>query len=224
MKHTGKLLVLSLGAWSLWATGSDAGDGPSTAATNPATVVSFDQVPSGELPTGWTCGVTGSGNPKWEIMEDDAAPSQRKVLAQTGEGTYPFCVASGVALADGFVEVKFKPVSGGEDQAGGLIWRFKDKDDYYITRANALENNVTIYHTIDGVRRAFKNVDMNVSPNAWHTLRAEFKGSNFTVFFDGRKALEAEDSTLEGSGPVGVWTKADSKTYFDDFRYGASER
>lgn len=222
MKHTVKLLVLSLAAASLWANDGHATDVPDAGAGKPATVVNFDDTPSGELPKGWTSGVTGSGSPKWEVIEEKSAPSQTKVLAQTGEGTYPFCVASGVAMDDGFVEVKFKPVSGSEDQAGGLIWRFKDKDDYYITRANALENNVTIYHTIKGVRRSFKSVDMSVSGNTWHTLRAEFKGSNFTVLFDGQKALEAEDSSLEGSGAVGVWTKADSETYFDDFRYGSS--
>jgi hypothetical protein len=182
--------------------------------------VSFDNVRPGELPNGWTAGVTGRGTPKWMAAKDDTAPSKPNVLAQTGEGTFPFCVDTGVSLRDGFVEVKFKPISGREDQAGGLIWRFQDKDNYYVARANALEDNVTIYHTVKGVRRAFKNVDMKVSPKEWHTLRVDFQGSRFTVRFDGKTAIEASDDTFSGPGGVGVWTKADSITHFDDFRYG----
>jgi len=185
-----------------------------------STTVSFDDVPVGALPTGWLPGVTGKGSPKWAVTKDESAPSAPNVLAQTGEGTYPFCVDARASLADGFVEVAFKPISGREDQAGGIVFRFKDKDDYYITRANALEDNVTIYHTVGGTRRAFKNVDMKVSGQTWHTLRVEFRGTRFTVYFDGRKAIEAEDDTIQGAGAVGVWTKADSVTHFDDFRYG----
>lgn len=184
------------------------------------TVVNFDDVLARGLPKGWTAGVTGQGNPKWAVIKDDSAPSKPNVLAQTGDGTYPFCVNASAAIADGFVEVKFKPVSGREDQAGGLIWRFKDKDNYYIARANALEDNVTIYHTTKGVRRSFKNVDMKVATRVWHTLRVEFKAAHFTVYLDGRKAIEADDTTLSGAGGVGVWTKADSVTHFDDFNYG----
>jgi hypothetical protein len=185
-----------------------------------ATTVSFDDVPPGTLPKGWSAGVTGKGTPKWAVTKDESAPSGPNVLAQTGEGTFPFCVDPGVSLVDGFAEVKFKPISGGEDQAGGIVFRFQDRDNYYITRANALEDNVTIYHTVKGVRRAFKNVDMKVTPKEWHTLRIEFRGTRFTVYFDGRKAIEAEDDTIRGAGAVGVWTKADSVTHFDDFSYG----
>src|SRR5206468_11872820 len=129
------------------------------------------------------------------------------------------CADTGASLADGFVQVKFKPVSGGEDQAGGLIWRFKDKDNYYIARANALEDNVTIYHTVKGVRRSFKNVNTKVTAKTWHTLRVDFKGEQFAVSYDGKKVIEARDTTFSGPGAVGVWTKADSATYFDDFRF-----
>ena len=124
-----------------------------------------------------------------------------------------------MAIKDGFVEVKFKPVSGRDDQAGGLIWRFADGDNYYVARANALEDNVTIYHTVAGKRSSFKNVDAKVAGNVWHTLRVDFKGSHFTVSFDGKAVLEADDQTFAGAGAVGVWTKADSVTLFDDFTY-----
>src|SRR5262245_20802416 len=185
-----------------------------------ATTVNFDDVEPGNLPKGWTAGVTGKGSPNWAVTKDDSAPSAPNVLAQTGEGTFPICVDPSTSLADGFVEVKFKPISGGEDQAGGIVWRFKDKDNYYITRANALEDNVTIYHTIKGSRRSFKNVDTKVAKQTWHTLRVEFRGTRFTVYFDGKKVIEAEDDKIQGAGAVGVWTKADSVTNFDDFAYG----
>jgi hypothetical protein len=123
-------------------------------------------------------------------------------------------------LKDGFVEVKFKPISGREDQAGGLVWRAKDSNNYYVARANALEDNVTIYHTVNGRRTEKKRASMKVAPNQWHTLRVDFQGTRFTVMCDGKKALEWEDDTFKDAGKVGVWTKADSVTLFDDFSYG----
>ena len=184
-----------------------------------AMTINFDETKPGELPAGWMGGVTGGGTPKWEVVADATAPSQSNALKQAGEGTYPWCVKKDVALTDGFVEVKFKPLAGKEDQAGGVVWRWKDGDNYYVARANALEDNVTIYHTLKGSRRAFKNVNAKVAPNQWHTLRVDFKANHFVVTFDGRKAIEADDDSITGAGAVGVWTKADSVTLFDDFRF-----
>ena len=119
--------------------------------------------------------------------------------------------------------MKFKPVAGQEDQAGGLVWRAQDADNYYIARANALEDNVTIYHTIKGRRVAFKSVDHRVRSGVWHSLRVDFQGNRFTVSFDGDKVLEASDDSFKAAGKVGVWTKADSVTLFDDFSYGTPQ-
>ena len=113
----------------------------------------FDKAPVGALPAGWKCGVTGRGSPRWQVEADATAPGKPNVLKQTGSGTFPWCVKSGVSIADGFVEVKFKSISGREDQAGGLVWRWKDGDNYYVARANALENNVSLYCTENGNRR-----------------------------------------------------------------------
>ena len=187
-------------------------------------VVNFDDTPAESLPGGWEAGVTGHGTPKWAVMKAEDAPSRPNVFAQTGEGTYPYCVNKSASLENGFVEVKFKAISGKEDQAAGIVWRFQDGDNYYVTRANALEDNVIIYHTVNGKRGAFKNVNMKVAGGMWHTLRVDFKGSHFVVTFDGQKALDAYDTTFAGAGAVGVWTKADSVTYFDDFTYGPSEK
>jgi hypothetical protein len=190
-------------------------------AVSSADTVNFDSMNAGGAPPGWTATQTGSGSAKWSVEKDDSAPSKPSVLKQSGQATFPVCFKNDTSLKDGFVEVKFKPVSGKEDQAGGVIWRVRDANNYYIARANALEDNVTIYHTINGNRVAFKNINTKVTPGAWHTLRVDFAGNKFTVSFDGKKVIEANDESFKEPGKVGVWTKADSVTLFDNFTYGA---
>ncbi len=185
-----------------------------------AGTTNFDDARTGEAPGGWTATQTGSGAAKWTIEKDASAPSQPNVLKQSGVAAYPVCLKNDTSFKDGFVEVKFKAVSGKDDQAGGVIWRAKDADNYYIARANALEDNVCIYHTIKGKRTEKKRTEMKVAPNEWHTLRVEFTGNHFTVMLNGNKAIEWDDSTFTEAGMVGVWTKADSVTLFDDFSYG----
>lgn len=185
-----------------------------TAATD-----TFDDASPGALPDTWAGTQTGVGRAKWTIEKDASAPSQPHVLKQSGEATYAICYKKDARIKDGFVEVKFKPISGKEDQAGGLIWRLKDPNNYYVARANALEDNVTIYHTINGKRTERKRVRMKVASNQWHTLRIDFHGNHFKVTFNGKPALEWEDETFKNAGAVGVWTKADSVTLFDDFYY-----
>jgi hypothetical protein len=189
-----------------------------------ADTVNFDDLKTGAPPPGWIATKTGNGTAKWEIVADDSAPSKPNVLKQSGEATYPVCIKDDTSLKDGFVEVKFKPISGKEDQAGGVIWRCKDKDNYYISRANALEDNVTIYHTINGKRSEKKRINTKVASNKWHTLRVDFKDNYFVVTFDGKKAFTWKDDTFKNAGKVGVWTKADSTTLFDDFSYGADAK
>jgi len=185
-----------------------------------AETVNFDNLKTGAAPAGWTATKTGSGEVKWTIERESTAPSKPNVLKQSGQATFPICIKDDTNLKDGFVEVKFKPISGKEDQAGGLVWRVKDSNDYYVARANALEDNVTIYDTIDGRRTERKRTNTRVSSNQWHTLRVDFQGSHFTVTFDGKKAIDWDDEKFKEAGKVGVWTKADSVTLFDDFAYG----
>jgi hypothetical protein len=190
-----------------------------------AETVDFDATPVGALPRGWVAGVTGGAPPNWQIVADDSVPGKLHALKQGAEfagHVYPWCVKRDALLKDGFVQVRFKPVSGKEDEAGGLIWRWQDGDDYYVARANAAEDNVTIYHTVKGTRTEFKRTAMKVAPNQWHTLRVDFKGSHFTVTFDGQKAIEWDDDTFPNAGAVGVWTKADSVTLFEDFTFEAT--
>ena len=191
------------------------------AASSSADTVTFDNFKTGAAPPGWTATQTGRGSAKWSVEKDDSAPSKPNVLKQSGQATFPVCIKNDTNLKDGFVEVKFKPVAGKEDQAGGVIWRVQDANNYYISRANALEDNVTIYHTINGKRVAFKSINTKVTSGAWHTLRVDFAGNKFTVTFDGNKVIDATDESFANAGKVGVWTKADSVTEFDNFTYGA---
>ena len=187
-----------------------------------AETINFDADAPGSLPAGWQQGVTGRGSPKWAVSADPGAPSKPNVLQQSGSGTFPWCVLPKTALADGFVEVRFRPISGRDDQAGGIVWRWKNGDNYYIARANALEDNVSLYHTTNGRRITIKYVDAPVAKNAWHTLRVEFAGKRIKVALDGKTYIDLEDAHIAGSGAVGLWTKADSVTAFDDFSYGAT--
>jgi hypothetical protein len=185
-----------------------------------AETIGFDKDAAGAMPDGWTAGVTGRGAAHWTVERDPGAPSAPNVLKQSGSGDFPWCVRRDKVLADGFVEVKFKALSGREDQAGGIVWRWKDGNNYYVARANALENNVALYYTENGNRRTIKYVDAPVAGNAWHVLRAEFRGRHIRVLLDGNAYVELDDGHIAGPGAVGVWTKADSVTAFDDFSFG----
>jgi len=191
--------------------------------------VTFDDLKTGAPPPGWTASKTGTGEAKWSIEKDDTAPSKPNVLKQSGDATYPVCIKEGTSIKDGFVEVKFKPISGKEDQAGGVVWRAKDSDNYYIARANALEDNVVLYKTVKGKRSSLEivgrkggyGVKEKVASGQWHTLRVEFTANKFSLLFNGKKLFDVEDNTFSDAGKVGVWTKADSVTLFDDFSYGS---
>jgi hypothetical protein len=180
--------------------------------------ITFDRDTPGQPPAGWTCGATGKGTPQWTVEIEPGG--KRRVLKQSGRAPYPWCVKNDVALADGFVEVRLRPLSGREDQAGGVVWRWKDGDNYYVARANALENNVSLYHTTAGSRRTIQYRDAPVAKDVWHTLRVDFKGAAIRVSLDGKAYIDLQDTHIQGVGKAGVWTKADSVTLFDAFAYG----
>jgi hypothetical protein len=190
------------------------------ASTVGAVTFNFDQDRPGALPDGWLAGVTGRGSQHWSVEADASAPSAPNVLKQSGTGDFPWCVKRGVSITDGFVEVKFKPVSGRDDQAGGVVWRWKDGNNYYVARANALENNISLYYTENGRRITIKYIDAPVPANKWHTLRVAFQANKISVLLDGKRYIQVDDTRIAGAGAVGVWTKADSVTMFDDFTYG----
>lgn len=182
----------------------------------------FDADPIGQAPLGWTCGATGKGSPQWTVEADESAPSRPNVLKQAGTATFPWCVKNSVQAADGAVEVKFKPISGKEDQAGGVVWRWKDANNYYVARASALENNVSLYYTINGVRKTIASKSAPVARGAWHTLRVAYQDDAIEVSLDSKIYIEEKDGHISTAGKAGVWTKADSVTLFDDFSWTAA--
>jgi hypothetical protein len=191
----------------------------------------FETDPIGAAPKGWTATMTGKGDPKWTVEQDQTAPSKSKVLKQSGQATYPLLLKENSSIKDGFIEVKFKAIAGSEDRAAGLVWRARDADNYYVVRANALEDNVVLYKTVNGVRSSLDivgrkggyGVDAAVPANQWHALRLDFSGSRFRVTYNGKQLFEVEDSTFSGAGKVGLWTKADSVTLFDEVSYGETK-
>ena len=197
-----------------------------------AQTINFDSAAAGSVPAGWTVAMTHAGGaPKWEIREDATAPSKPNVFAQVSDdktgGRFPLAVWEKVSFTDGSLTVKFKPISGTGDQAAGLVWRYKDPDNYYIVRANALEDNVVLYKLDKGQRISLApkgapaktyGVKHPVPKNTWSTLKVAFQGNLFTVYFNGKQIFEVEDATFTGAGKAGLWTKADSVTYFDDFQ------
>jgi len=185
-----------------------------------AETVNFDSFSAGALPAEWICGVTGSGASRWTVQTDASAPSKPNVVRQSAVGDFPWCALKDVSLADGYVEVRFKALSGRRDQAGGLMWRWKDGDNYYVARANALENNVSLYYTANGRRNTIRYVDAPVPLNTWHTLRVEFTAAAIKVSLNGKTYIDVQDNRIAGAGAVGMWTKADSVTVFDDFSFG----
>jgi hypothetical protein len=193
--------------------------------------ISFESTQTGAAPEGWTSTLTGSGDPKWTVESDGTAPSKSKVIKQSGRATYPLLLKNDSSLKDGSVEIKFKAISGSQDRAAGVVWRAKDANNYYVARANALEDNVVLYKTVKGVRSPLDIVgrkggygtDVKVPAGTWHSLRVDFSGSRFRVSFNGKQLFEVEDSTFTDAGKIGLWTKADSVTLFDEVTYGETK-
>ncbi len=210
--------------WALVALGCAEAVG---AAAREAISVDFDAAAVGELPAGFSTAVTGGGKASWQVVEDANAPSGRNVLAQTSTDKtsfrFPLCIYERLKAADVTVSVRFKPVSGTVDQAAGLVVRYRDKDNYYIVRANALEDNVRLYKVERGKRQQFAGVNVKVPAKEWQTLAWEVKGTHFRVFLNDSLLFEADDRTFSGVGKVGLWTKADSVTYFDDLTVKMTE-
>ena len=171
-------------------------------------------------PAGFSFGRTGQGREgKWVVLTDPSAPSGDHVLAQTDaddtDYRFPVAVADAPTPRDLRLEVRCKPVGGKVDEACGLVFRYRDPDNYYVARANALEDNVNLYHVVKGRRRQIQGWRGKVTSNTWHGLAVEARGDRLQVFWEGKPILDAKDATFGDAGKVGVWTKADSVTYFD---------
>lgn len=181
----------------------------------------FDSDNPGGMPAGFHGARTGQGSEgKWVVTADSTAPSKPNVVAQTSRDRtdyrFPLLIADRGSFKDLDLSVKFKAVEGDVDRAGGLVFRLKDANNYYVVRANALEDNYRLYHVVNGRRVQFAGANFKVMPGEWHELRVEVTGSKFTCYYDGQKKIDATDDTFKDAGRIGLWTKADSLTYFDD--------
>ena len=180
----------------------------------------FEDRPQAE-PLSFDTALTGKGGPvRWELLEDESAPNGPMVLAETSadrtSDRFPLAILRGFEGRDVEVQVGFKPVSGKVDQAAGLVVRLQDPDNYYIARANALEDNVRLYKVVDGKRRQFAGVDVEIPAGEWQELGLRVEGDHLSVSLDGRELFAATDRSFAEAGRVGLWTKADSLTHFDD--------
>lgn len=178
----------------------------------------------GRIPTGWKADKTGTGDGSvWTVVADETAPSKSGVvLAQTAESPramFNICVAQDTHYKDVELSVAFKAMAGKVDQGGGFVWRYQDNNNYYTCRMNPLEDNYRVYKVVNGKRSPqFQDVTVKVPLNEWHTLKVKMVGDHIECFLDGKKYLDVKDSSITEAGKVGVWTKADAQTRFDEFR------
>ena len=185
-------------------------------------VYNFDADAAGKTPAHFAFARTGQGaEGTWVVKEDLTAPSKPNVLAQVSTDTtdyrFPLAILQEGSFQDVAVSVKFKAVAGKVDRAGGIVFRYQAPNNYYIVRANALEDNYRLYRVVAGRRQQFAGANLRVTSNQWHTLRVEVAGSQIKCYYDGELKITASDETFKGPGKVGLWTKADSVTHFDDF-------
>ena len=185
----------------------------------------FEKVPVGQLPPGWTVEATRQAGPlaTWKVIKDKTAPSGTKVLALVAVnhhagGTFNLCWTNRVSFLDGTITVAFKAVRGRIDEGGGILWRARDKNNYYVARFNPLEDNFRIYYVKQGIRRMIGTARVKLAARQWHTMTVVAKGDRYTCYLNGRKYLDGHDAHVTTPGGVGLWTKADAVTSFDDFK------
>jgi hypothetical protein len=194
---------------------------PPVAAEEKARTVTFSKDSLNELPKGWKADHTGKGGAgAWKVVADDTAPSKKSyVLSQTGQSPGPvfnLCVADDTTHADVEVSVMFKANSGKRDQGGGIVWRYADANNYYVARFNPLEDNYRLYKVVAGKRIQLETKEkLTAASGKWHNLRVKMTGDRIECYLNGKKLLEARDATFQKAGKVGLWTKADARTSFD---------
>jgi hypothetical protein len=187
-------------------------------------IITFDSDAIGKLPPGWTVPAAAPESAaKWEVLKDGSAPTQPYVFAQVSRGEPnrpPIAIFNRVALRDGEISVRIKPVSGTEDQSGGLVWRYRDEKNYYVVRADALDNTIAAFKVVNGKRIALlpRSLKHEIPSQSWSILKVSARGARFAIYVNHRRLLQFDDNTFRTAGKVGLWTNADSVTYFDDFR------
>ena len=184
-----------------------------------STIVDLAALTVGAPPAGFTFARTGQGPPsQWQVVADGSS-AQGRVIAQTSTDTtdyrFPLAIHDALSMRDVLVTLRFKPVAGKVDQAGGIAIRVASADDYYVARANALEDNVRFYRVVQGRRQQVAGVNIKVASGQWHELGLRAERDRFVISFDDKELFTATDATFSEPGKVALWTKADSITYFD---------
>jgi hypothetical protein len=217
MRHLSLLAALALCAFA-WAVVQDKKEGAAPEKMR----FTFEDVEPGKLPAGWSVAETEPAGTTavWRVEKDaQAAGGERSLkLAENKNsgGTYNLCLHEKPWPADLEMDVKLRADGGTEDQGGGLVWRLKDVNNYYIARWNPLERNIRVYKVQNMKRTQFATANVDNDPKAWHLMKIEMRGKKITVQLDGKTYLEHEDGTFPDGGKIGFWTKADARTSFDD--------
>jgi hypothetical protein len=184
----------------------------------------FSKDEVGKVPAGWKVEKTGKGEGSdWKVVEDNTAPSKSGValaqLAKSPGGVFNICVAEDTKYKDVELSVSFKAVAGDSDQGGGFVWRYQDNNNYYICRMNPLEDNYRVYHVVNGKRVQIGGKEgIKIPVGEWHKLKVEVKGNKMEGYLDGNKIWEVTDDTFKEAGKVGLWSKADAQSHFDEFK------
>jgi hypothetical protein len=183
----------------------------------------FEDATVGELPKGWTAAKTGAGlGSEWKVVHDGS-----KALAQTSSqgpnALFNLCIADKTSYGDVDMAVSLKAVTGKLDQGGGLVWRLRDANNYYIARWNPLEDNFRVYKVVDGKRTQLATADVKLPADKWHMLRIRQVGNQIRCDLDGKQYLSATDDTFKDAGKIGLWSKADAVTHFDDLIVGVPD-
>jgi hypothetical protein len=182
----------------------------------------FESDAIGSPPAGFEFGRTGAGSEgKWLVRVERGGTSNHVLVQESADKTdyrFPVAVLKEGAYQDVVLSVRARPLAGEVDQGFGLVWRYRDPNNYYVARCNALEDNCRIYHVVGGRRRQFGGQNIKVAKSTWHTMKLEATGNHFVVFHDGNRVFDGTDDTFKDAGKVGLWTKADSVIEFDDLR------
>jgi hypothetical protein len=185
--------------------------------------VDFDDVPTGRLPAGWKAEATNGGGekPVWKVERMPDAPSGTKVLtmrrpARPYGSAFNLCWTDATPFRDGTITVRFKAITGKVDRGGGIVWRVRDRNNYYVVRFNPLEDNFRLYTVKNGRRSMLATADVHL-PDGWHTMKITHRRDRIVCYLDGRPLLRVTDRRFTESGGAGLWTKADAVTAFDDF-------
>ena len=178
-------------------------------------VFSFDHFKSLD----WSSHITGNGVPcKWEIINDAGNNVLAQVSNETDEYRFNIIVNKSLQYKNLEINLRFKGVKGNGDQGGGPVWRYQDENNYYVVRANPLENNFRIYKVVNGRRIELKSANIKINSNQWYNIKVTMVGNVIKCYFNNKLELEVKDNTFKNSGKIGLWTKSDAVTYFDDFK------